>query len=106
MRHGLQRGENAVAQHAEIKGRVAALDEKIDGARVIVGADERFSLKALGPQKNAVLPDDLAAVYFRDVLEMLDNERGHHVARQKTSEIEAEGKSAIGLEVMLGLLRR
>jgi hypothetical protein len=73
---------------------------------VVIGAHEGFSEMAARAQKHAVLPNDFVTVRFRNVWEMLDNQRGDDMARQKAPETEAEGKSAARLEVVLGLVGR
>ena len=73
---------------------------------MIIGADECFGIVPSGAQEDAVLPDNFAAAQFRDVLKILDHKRGQDMARQEAAEIEAEGECAIGLEIMVRLLRR
>jgi hypothetical protein len=45
-------------------------------------------------------------LHLRNILEMLNRERGQDVARDEAAEIEAEGECAVGLEIMFRLLGR
>ncbi len=88
--------------------RVAAADDDVELAFVIIGLDEGAGVvAALGPEQHAILPDDLLAGFrvLRDILMMIDDQRGQHVARQKTLEVELEGHGIEGDEVVRGLLR-
>jgi hypothetical protein len=52
------------------------------------------------------LPNDFPLVHLRDVLEVLNRKRRQDMARQEAAEIEPKGECAVGLEIMVRLLRR